>query len=65
MEPANIYLFPVRKRECEWEVIRLLSRGKYLGTVTAVDEEAALKAAVDRFALNMPSARKQLLIRRA
>lgn len=40
-----------RKRENEWEVIRLRSKGEYLGTVKAKDQGSALKAAIKTFAL--------------
>ncbi|HEX3881003.1 MAG TPA: hypothetical protein VHW24_28690 [Bryobacteraceae bacterium] len=65
METATIHIFPTRKTEYEWEVIRLRCRGEYLGTVKAADEDAALQAAVKMFALKTTSAQKQLLIRRA
>lgn len=34
-----------RKKEYEWEVVRLRAKGEYLGKVKAPDEGAALKAA--------------------
>jgi len=64
METAAIYIFPVRKKECEWEVIRLKARGEHLCTITAVDETAALKQAVKLFALDAGEA-KRLLVRKA
>lgn len=62
METATVYIFPMRKREREWEIIRLRARGEYLGTVSAPDEQAALNAAVKTFALNKVEA-KRLLVR--
>lgn len=55
----------MRRKEYEWEVIRLRYRGEYLGTIQAADEDAALKAAVKMFALRTVTEQKQLLIRRA
>jgi hypothetical protein len=54
----------VRKKEFEWEVIRLRARGEYLGRIRAVDEEAAIKAAITAFAIADPERQKQLLVRR-
>jgi hypothetical protein len=62
MTSATVYVFPMRKREREWEVIRLRARGEYLGTVSAPDEEAALKAALQTFALEKTE-EKRLLVR--
>jgi hypothetical protein len=64
MASAAIYIFPMPKRECEWEVIRMRARGEHLCTVAAVDEEAALKIAMKRFELDAAEA-KRLLVRRA
>jgi hypothetical protein len=64
METATVYIFPMRSKEYEWEVIRLRYRGEYLGTVRAADEAAALKAPVKTYSLKAPQ-QKQLLIRRA
>jgi len=55
----------MRKNEYRWEVIRLRARGEYLGIVSAVDEEGALKAAVKAFEIRTIDQRKQLLVRRA
>ena len=54
----------MRKKECEWEVIRLRARGEYLGRVSAPDEEAAMKAAIKAFAITDPEHKKRLLVRR-
>jgi hypothetical protein len=51
-----------RKRETKWRVTRLRARGEYLGTVTAPDEKAALKAALKMFALDKIE-EKRLLVR--
>jgi hypothetical protein len=64
METATVYVFPMRKKEREWEVIRMRARGEHLCTVAAVDEEAALKIAMKRFELDAAEA-KRLLVRRA
>lgn len=64
METATVYMFPMRKREREWEIIRLRAKGEYLGKVSAPDEEAALKAAIKAFAITNPEHQKQLLVRR-
>ena len=62
MTTAAIYIFPMRKgaREVEWEVIRLRSKGEYLGKVTATDEKTALKAALKLLALK-PAQEKRLI----
>jgi hypothetical protein len=64
MASATVYVFPMRKKEREWEVIRMRARGEHLCTVAAVDEEAALKIAMKRFELDAAEA-KRLLVRRA
>lgn len=33
----------MRKKEYQWEVVRLRAKGEYLGKVSALDEEAAKK----------------------
>lgn len=50
-------------RKIEWQMIRLRARGEYIGTVTAPDEQSAVKAAIKLFALQAEEA-KRLLIRR-
>jgi hypothetical protein len=62
MASATAYIFPMRKKEREWEVIRLRARGEHLGCVTAPDEQAALKAALKTFALDKVE-QERLLIR--
>jgi hypothetical protein len=62
---ATIYIFPMSKKEFRWEVIRLRARGEYLGIVSAVDEERALKAAIKAFEIRTAEQQKQLLVRRA
>jgi hypothetical protein len=52
-----------RERKIEWQVIRMRARGEYLGTVSAPDEQAALKAALKAFALEKVE-EKRLLIRK-
>jgi hypothetical protein len=64
MESATVYVFPMRKKECEWEVIRMRARGELLCTVRAGDEAAALKPAVRQLALNAKEA-DRLLVRKA
>ena len=64
MKSATVYVFPMRKKECEWEVIRMRAGGELLCTVTAADETAALKLAVKQFALDAKEA-DRLLVRRA
>jgi hypothetical protein len=63
METATVYILPMRKKECVWEVIRLRAKGEYLGRISAADEKMALKLALKQFALNA-SEEKRLLIRR-
>ena len=63
METATVYIFPMRKKECEWEVIRMRARGELLCTVTAADEAAALKLAVKQLALDAQEAGR-LLVRK-
>lgn len=55
----------MRKKECEWEVIRLRANGEYLGVVKAADDKAALKAAIQAFAIETVEEQSRLLIRRA
>lgn len=55
----------MRKKDCEWEVIRLHARGEYLGVVSAPDENAALKAAVKIFEIKDAEQQKRLLVRQA
>lgn len=52
-----------RKRKIEWQVIRLRARGEYIGTVTAPDEQSAMKAALKMLRLETAEA-KRLLARR-
>ena len=54
----------MRKKEFEWEVVRLRAKGEYLGKVKAPDEEAAIKAAIKAFASTDPEHKKRLLVRR-
>jgi hypothetical protein len=46
----------VRKKEYEWEVIRLRAKGEYLGKVRGV---------VKQFGITVVEAQQRLLIRRA
>jgi hypothetical protein len=64
MKTATVHIFPMRKKEREWEVIRLRSKGEFLGRVTAADEGAARKAAMKLLALK-PAEEHRLLIRLA
>lgn len=48
----------MRKKEYEWEVVRLRAKGEYLGKVKAPDEDAAA------FAITDPEQQKRLLVRR-
>jgi hypothetical protein len=52
-----------RKRKIEWQVIRLRARGEYIGTVTAPDEQSAIRAALKMLRLEAEEA-KRLLVRR-
>ena len=54
----------VRKKEFEWEVVRLRAKGEYLGKVKAPDEDGAIKAAIKAFAITDPEHKKRLLVRR-
>jgi hypothetical protein len=40
------------KRESEWQVIRMRSKGEHLGMVKAADGATGLKAALKAFALD-------------
>jgi hypothetical protein len=64
METATVLVFPMRKKECEWEVIRMRARGELLCTVTAANEAVALKLAVKQLALDAREAGR-LLVRKA
>jgi hypothetical protein len=65
--PPAAYICAMRKSkretECEWRVIRLRSKGHYLGTVKAVDHDAAVKVALKQFGIDKSEA-DRLLIRR-
>jgi hypothetical protein len=53
-----------RKREFEWEVIRLqASPAKFVGYVRGPDEETAREIAIEQFQIR-PQQRRSLLIRR-
>ena len=54
----------MRKKLIGWEVIRLRSKGEYLGTVEAPDQDAALKAALKQLRFESVET-KRLLIRPA
>jgi hypothetical protein len=58
-----IWAMPKHKSESEWRVIRLRSKGQYLGTVKAVDHDAAVKMALKQFGIDKSEA-DRLLIRR-
>jgi hypothetical protein len=60
---AYIWAMPKHKSESEWRVIRLRSKGQYLGTVKAVDHDAAVKMALKQFGVDKSEA-DRLLIRR-
>jgi len=64
MDMATVYVFPMRKRVREWEVIRMRARGELLCTVTAANEAVALKLAVKQLALDAREA-DRLLVRKA
>jgi hypothetical protein len=61
---SHLRVSVLRKKEYEWEVVRLRARDEYLGKVKAADEEGALKAAVKAFAITDPEHKKRLLVRR-
>jgi hypothetical protein len=63
MKTATIYIFPMRKKEHSREVIRMRSKGEYLGKISAADEATALKLAIKEFELSEVDG-KRLLIRR-
>jgi hypothetical protein len=50
-----------RKSETEWRVIRLRSKGEYLGAVAGADEATALKAALKLFKVEPADAGSLLL----
>lgn len=50
-----------RKRKIEWEVIRLRARGEYIGTVSAPDQQTALKVALKAFELDAAEANRLLV----
>ena len=52
----------MRKKDQKRQVIRLRAKGEHLGTVEAPDREAALKAAIELFALDAWEA-DRLLVR--
>jgi hypothetical protein len=53
-----------RKRQYEWEVIRLTaSPARFIGTVSAPDEETARQIAIEQFQIQ-PQRQRSLLIRK-
>jgi hypothetical protein len=64
MENATVYIFPMRKKEHEWEVISLRSKGEFVGRVNAPDEGTARKAIMKLLALK-PWDEKRLIVRRS
>jgi hypothetical protein len=50
----------MRRKELPWEVFRMRASAAYLGTVSAPDEDSAIKQAIKAFAI----AAKSLLVRR-
>jgi hypothetical protein len=52
-----------RASKIEWQVIRLRARGEYIGTVSAPDEQSAIRAALKMLRLEAGEA-KRLLVRR-
>jgi hypothetical protein len=54
----------LRKKQFDWDVIRLRARGEYLEKIRAADEEAAIKAAIMTFEITDPEHQKRLLVRR-
>jgi hypothetical protein len=64
MKSATVYIFPIPKKEHEWEVIRLRSKGEFLGRITAPDENAARQAITKLLGLQ-PWDEKRLIVRRA
>jgi hypothetical protein len=64
MKTATVYIFPMRKKECVWEVIRLRAKGEFLCKISAADEKMALKLAVKQFQLKAWD-EKRLIARRA
>jgi len=55
----------VRKKELNWEVFGLRASAEYLGVVSAPDEDAALKRAIEAFAITAAHQQKSLMVRRA
>ena len=53
-----------RKREYDFQVIRLRSSGQYLGTVRAADAKAAKEAAVTAFGLRPVDQSRIIVLRR-
>ena len=53
-----------RKREYEFQIIRLRSSGQYLGTVRAPDAKAAKEAAVTAFCLRPVDRSRIIVLRR-
>jgi hypothetical protein len=54
-----------RKRELEWEIIRLqASPAKFIGYVGALDEETAREVTIEQFKIQ-PRRQRSLLVRKA
>jgi 1,2-phenylacetyl-CoA epoxidase PaaB subunit len=55
---------PKRTREKLWEVVKISSKGKFLGSVQAPDEKTALKTAIKELNIR-PEDQKRVIVRSA
>lgn len=53
-----------RRRKIEWQIIRLRAKGDYVERVDALDEGAAITAALELLDLEKDKAKDLLLLRR-
>jgi hypothetical protein len=58
--------FSVPKKPIQWEVYRPIqgSPGAFVGIIEALDENSALKAAIEEFGIINPEHRNRLFVRR-
>jgi hypothetical protein len=52
------------KKQHRWQIFLIRKRGAYLGTVEAIDAEAAIHAAIAEFEINDPERQKRLSAQR-
>jgi Ser/Thr protein kinase RdoA (MazF antagonist) len=56
---------PPEKREHQWAITLIRQRGKFLGHVSAPDQETAIQEAIKRFEVKDPEQQKRLIAQRS